>query len=299
MWYFINWLEEVVLVLLAPLYIIYYKVNKVDFSLKCKECGKWLLVPIYFRLGLCLKCHRKFAEDTCEKYYTNSEYGRHEFSGEDTKQLIYSRRTDHENLYNRLAQRVGDGMTLDIGCGYGPILSRVSERLEHDLYGIEMRKEPLLIAKQIVGQGEFCVSRGQNIPFKSDVFDNIVCSEVLEHLSEIQGNLLLSECFRVLKPGGKALFTVPNGRGISGELPYHIRFFSYRSFVKIIQEAGYHIFLGQKYGLWIPFLSRFMQILLLVSNNRLPLNSYINIRVPEILCTNFMVECYKPMISKK
>jgi SAM-dependent methyltransferase len=46
-------------------------------------------------------------------------------------------------------------------------------------------------------------------PFQDDHFDTIICIDVLEHLSEDQ--VFLGEIRRVLRPGGLALVTVPNG----------------------------------------------------------------------------------------
>lgn len=48
---------------------------------------------------------------------------------------------------------------------------------------------------------------GGEFPFPGQSFDAILCSQVLEHAAD--PDFLLSEIYRVLKPGGKCLLTVP------------------------------------------------------------------------------------------
>lgn len=45
------------------------------------------------------------------------------------------------------------------------------------------------------------------VPFKSKTFDSIICAELLEHVPDPR--LVLQEVYRILKPGGVLLITVP------------------------------------------------------------------------------------------
>jgi SAM-dependent methyltransferase len=56
------------------------------------------------------------------------------------------------------------------------------------------------------------------IPVQDSTFDAVLCTEVLEHLSDPQ--VAIKEFTRILKPGGKLLLTAPLGSGIHQE-PYH------------------------------------------------------------------------------
>jgi predicted SAM-dependent methyltransferase len=47
-------------------------------------------------------------------------------------------------------------------------------------------------------------------PFKAHSFDYIFSEHTIEHVSYPQGLLMLSECFRVLKPGGKIRIATPD-----------------------------------------------------------------------------------------
>ena len=55
---------------------------------------------------------------------------------------------------------------------------------------------------------QYDVSSG--LPFPSNHFDAVYHSHVLEHLAPADGELLIAECFRVLKPGGVLRIVVPD-----------------------------------------------------------------------------------------
>jgi SAM-dependent methyltransferase len=195
------------------------------------------------------------------------------------------------HLYRRVVKKVGQGKILDIGCGHGYILSRLQSQ-QRLLYGLDIALGALKVARNWVEEGNFCVADAQSIPFKSNTFDYLLSTEVLEH---IEGDDAVRECYRVLKSGGVALFTVPNSKGPHGRGdPEHVRFFIFESIINLLEARGFEIISGQKFGLYIPFVGPFFELLLRVSGNRLPLTSFVNIRVPEFLAANFYVECRKP-----
>lgn len=62
------------------------------------------------------------------------------------------------------------------------------------------------------------VSDITNIPLRSNEFDVILCSEVFEHIPYPEKSL--KEIVRLLKPGGKLIFSAPLGSG-QHQQPYH------------------------------------------------------------------------------
>lgn len=90
---------------------------------------------------------------------------------------------------NRLAgfieKHKGNGLTLDIGCAYSPYAEYFPNRVGFDI-------KP--------GPGVDMVGDAHHLPFENEKFDNVLCTEVLEHLHSPE--LAISEMRRVLKRGG-------------------------------------------------------------------------------------------------
>jgi predicted SAM-dependent methyltransferase len=60
------------------------------------------------------------------------------------------------------------------------------------------------------GPGVIAHNLLKGIPFESDSFNVVYHSHVLEHFSKIDGVRFISECFRVLKPGGTIRIAIPD-----------------------------------------------------------------------------------------
>ena len=94
---------------------------------------------------------------------------------------------------------------LDIGCGTGIIL-KILERFG-PAYGVELSWEAIRFLRRrdlnLIARSD----ANQCLPFKNDTFSTIICLDVLEHLEN--DFKLLKEMFRVCKPGGHVVVTVP------------------------------------------------------------------------------------------
>jgi SAM-dependent methyltransferase len=91
------------------------------------------------------------------------------------------------------------GRLLDVGCGSKPYreLFTVDEYVGIDIDSENSRNR---------GIADYFYD-GKSFPFENCSFDAILCSQVLEHVFNPED--FLGEINRVLRPGGKALFTVP------------------------------------------------------------------------------------------
>ena len=297
MWY---WLVRIQGIIFAPLLAAYCALRGVPFFFRCRKCSGWL---DYYHLlpGICEKCERKMIQSNIVEYYVDYQDKRVDYEQKKLAKLGFLRRTAFDTHYKWVIGRINrGGKILDVGCDGGHLLHQLQLRHKLDSYGIDLVFSSLKIAKNSVKGADFCLANAENMPFQSDIFDYVVCMEMLEHLTEKQCSNVLNEIYRVIKPGGVALVTVPNGRGPSGKISVpHIRSFTFKSIVAVTKEAGFEIVAGEKIGLYIPFVSPCIVALVEVSGGHLPFRPYLGIHVPEFLAVMFLNEFRKPVISKK
>ena len=97
------------------------------------------------------------------------------------------------------------GRVLDDGCGLGLYLQRLAPQAQ-SACGVEFDADR---ARQ-AGAGGQNVARaaGEHLPFADGSFDLVLSHEVLEHVADDRQTV--AEVSRVLRPGGRAVFFVPN-----------------------------------------------------------------------------------------
>jgi len=118
--------------------------------------------------------------------------------------------------FDKLNINAGDTV-LDIGCGEGRHSISLYVDREVNAIGIDLSMEDMKTAKNrikdfsisetnssscIFGAGDI-----KSLPFEDNVYDAVICSEVLEHLESLDD--AVSEIVRVLKPGGVLAVSVP------------------------------------------------------------------------------------------
>jgi SAM-dependent methyltransferase len=133
---------------------------------------------------------------------------------------------------------------LDLGCGDGHFLRALRGV---DAIGVEIAAAAVQRARRNVpGADVRLVEPDGSLPLGHNEVDLIWCSEVLEHIPDV-GHALL-EMRRVLKRGGRALFTVPYHSRIYATLRFerhfdplgqHVRFFTRRSLATALNHAGF------------------------------------------------------------
>ena len=107
---------------------------------------------------------------------------------------------------------------LDIGCGSGRHTTAAYRLPRARVVGVDLAFPELVAAKGRLelhdrlgehggGQWGLCQADGLRLPFGAGRFDLVVCSEVLEHVSE--PGQAVAEAARVLKPGGHLVVSVP------------------------------------------------------------------------------------------
>ncbi|MEW6357606.1 MAG: class I SAM-dependent methyltransferase [Planctomycetota bacterium] len=115
----------------------------------------------------------------------------------------------HEPRFQRILDRIGSPpeTLIDIGCGVGKLMARIGEGRVNRMVGFDLMNAGEVIRKKSPG-AMFAQSSAEAVPAANGVADIVVCSEVMEHLRNPEKTV--QECFRVLRPGGLLVATVPN-----------------------------------------------------------------------------------------
>ncbi len=93
------------------------------------------------------------------------------------------------------------GKVLDVGCGVGDFCEAIKfYRPDLDLFGIDISKKAIAVAKKRIPLAKFTASDAQKIPFGKNFFDAVLCFDLIEHVEFPQK--VLNEIHRVLKPNG-------------------------------------------------------------------------------------------------
>lgn len=88
------------------------------------------------------------------------------------------------------------GMLLDLGAGNQPFKVWYSG-LAEKCVSVDVTPSP----------GLDVLSMAAPLPFRSETFDTVICTSVLEHVDNAEE--VVSEIARILKPGGRLLITIP------------------------------------------------------------------------------------------
>ncbi len=113
---------------------------------------------------------------------------------------------------NKVRKIIGDfppgQKILDVGCANGAMLAPFVK--QHELHGVDI-SAPMLSSAARAGFKTVLVDLEVNpLPYPDKTFDVLFCGENIEHY--VNTDWVLSELNRVLKPGGRLVFTFPNIR---------------------------------------------------------------------------------------
>jgi len=141
------------------------------------------------------------------------EQVRCETYGEDFGQSSWITGDEYRRFFRLLGLRAADHV-LDVGCGSGGPAWFLAREIGCRVTGIDVNEAGIrsgeLLARQS-GMSQTVVFRKADVqeplPFPDAEFDALVCMDVMCHLSERAR--LLVEWRRILRPGGRMLFTDP------------------------------------------------------------------------------------------
>lgn len=140
---------------------------------------------------------------------------------------------------------------LDIGCGTGANLPTVtdvvmSEQSTPGGHVAALDYSPLALdfAQQHLGDLPVALLRGDatSLPFASNSFDIVTMLDVLEHVEN--DTAAVREIFRVLKPGGAFVLSVPAYQKLwsaHDEALHHFRRYEYSGLRTVLQSGGFEV----------------------------------------------------------
>lgn len=114
------------------------------------------------------------------------------------------------------AQIKSTDVMLDVGCGAGGLLYYIAQKCKM-AYGIDLvdyTKDFEIRKKRYnIDNLQFVLGNAMKMPFDDNYFDIITAVSAIEHNTLADLNLLMKECGRILKPGGRFIATGATGYG--------------------------------------------------------------------------------------
>ncbi len=178
-------------------------------------------------------------------------------------QLVPERKQQLRPILARLPR---GARILDVGCGDG-VFTQFFAECGLEPMGTDIAEAGVRWARAHYPQLRFEVaSLDQRLPFDDGAFDALWCSEVIEHLFDV--DFALGEMRRILKPNGLLLLTTPY-HGLAKNLlivlrnfdhhfdpqGLHIRFFTRTSLFRVLNAHGLAVEqmtgIGRRYPFWM------------------------------------------------
>lgn len=135
---------------------------------------------------------------------------------------------------------------LDCGCGEGIVANYLlAENPKRSIYGLDLNKKSIAIAKKENPRASFKVGSVYKIPFRSNSFPLLLCTEVLEHLDSPHKALAelkrVSSRYVIISVPSEPFFRLSNLVRLKylsrfGNTPGHIHNWTPFSFKKLIKR---------------------------------------------------------------
>lgn len=180
--------------------------------------------------------------------------------------ISFVRRIEWPIMINWLELKKNEKI-LDIACGEGSLTLKIAKK-GCTVHGIDISFDAIKRAKYVSKQekiySSFEVGNAENLPYKNNSFDKIVCSSSLEHF--INDITSLKEMYRVVKPNGLVVLTVDSFtypidkrlKEIHKNRHRVIKYYSSKTLNESLKKSGFNI-KKDKYLLSSPITSYFIK----------------------------------------
>lgn len=137
------------------------------------------------------------------------------------------------------------GRVLDVGCAYGFMLERFPQNFQK--FGVDVSSFAINKAKKRLPEAQFKIGGiEEKIPFQKNLFDLIICNDVLEHLESPKKALV--NITASLKSGGILYLTTPNYNFIRKTFfvypdakEHHISLLPHQTLLQLLNKTGLKI----------------------------------------------------------
>ena len=137
-----------------------------------------------------------------------------------------------------------DGRLLEVGCGSGQKLKKMQE-LGWEVEGIDFDRAAVNNARS---KGlKVCIGTLESQSYPNDYFDAVTMNHLIEHVYDPLK--LVSDCYRILKPGGRLVAMTPNAKSWGSSMfkedlrgwepPRHLHIFTPLSIRSLCEKAGF------------------------------------------------------------
>lgn len=217
-------------------------------------------IPTYYGDEICYVDGLRYARDVLKdvvryrmsKVGPNASTQRAHLAGETPMPKEYTLKESSWSSHGRMLSWLSGGSprkVLDLGCSSGLLAAQIRE-LGHTVTGVDMMEFP-----EAAGRMDhfFQANLDEGVPAAvGGGYDVVIAGDVLEHVRH--PDLILRQIRELLAAGGLALVSIPNFshwyprlRVVSGRFDYddqgildrgHVRFFTRRSFERLVRDAG-------------------------------------------------------------
>ncbi|MET0901869.1 MAG: bifunctional glycosyltransferase/class I SAM-dependent methyltransferase [Acidimicrobiales bacterium] len=221
-------------------------------------------IPTYYGDEICYVDGMKYAKDVTKDVLRYRAHKMGLGTGEKAfAEAAYAIKDDPSSSHGRILRWLelrAPARVLDLGCSDGELGERI-QGLGHEVVGVDI-EEHKGVRDRLTDFYQADLDRGLPAALGDD-FDVVVAADVLEHVRTPEA--LLDEIGNHLRPGGSVITSIPNFghwyprlRVAAGRFDYdarglldrgHLRFFTRRSFARMVRDAGWEVRRQESIGL--------------------------------------------------
>jgi SAM-dependent methyltransferase len=121
---------------------------------------------------------------------------------------------DELERFGSLLQLRPSARILDVACGSGGPTLHLARLADCEAVGVELYEEAVATGRRAAADASLdervtfvCADASRRLPFESGSFDAVLCVDAINHLPDRRA--VLTDWARLLRPGGRLLFTDP------------------------------------------------------------------------------------------